>query len=239
LHSSLLAGQNDSASYFTLGPTGSANCVNKNRSAGCAIIRLLLNVESFKLPAPDRPVSVPAWAPYPRWLRSRIPPELRPWLLDSGSLTDRVKQACAGCFGVRVLHQGWQRPRLDEARALGIPVARAAWVREVQLLCDGRPWVFARTVMPVTTLSGPQRRLAHLGNRPLGAFLFADPSMSRGVVELAPLNRKRAMYARAVANLTSQPEEIWGRRSVFRVGGKPLLVTEVFLTAANRAPARL
>lgn len=108
-------------------------------------------------------------------------------------------------------------------------MARSAWVREVQLLCDRQPWVYARTVVPVTTLTGAQRRLAHLGDRPLGAFLFADPSMSRGPVELAPVSSGQAMFCEAVAGLASEPGEIWARRSVFRVGNKPLLVTEIFL----------
>jgi chorismate--pyruvate lyase len=176
-------------------------------------------------------VRVPSWSCHRRWIRGRIPPVLVSWLLDAGSLTDRLKQACSGRFEVRVLDEGWRRPRLDEARVLGMSDSTLGWVRQVQLLCDGRPWVFARTIIPVTSLTGPQRRLAHLGNRPLGAFLFADPGMQRGSVELARIRKGQAMFAEATSGLTAKSGEIWGRRSVFRVGGKPLLVTEVFLPA--------
>jgi chorismate--pyruvate lyase len=162
-------------------------------------------------------------------LRSRVPPELRDWLLDGGSLTDRLRRSCRGRFSVRVLDEGWRRPRLDEARTLGVPPASLGWVRQVQLLCDRRPLVFARTVVPVTTLTGAQRQLASLGERPLGAFLFADPGMRRAVVELACLRPGDAMFAEAAVDLRPGPDCIWGRRSVFHVGGKPLLVTEVFL----------
>ena len=110
------------------------------------------------------------------------------------------------------------------------------WVRQVQLLCDGEPWVFARTIVPISTLSGAQRRLAHLGNRPLGAYLFADPGMQRGPVELACIRGKQAMFPEATSGLDALPAEIWGRRSVFRVGGKPLLVTEVFLPTLETTP---
>jgi chorismate--pyruvate lyase len=161
---------------------------------------------------------------------------LRDWLLGAGSLTDRLKQACDGCFKVRVLDEGWQRPRLDEARVLDMPTATLGWVRQVQLLCDDEPWVFARTVIPVSTLSGPQRQLAHLGNRPLGAFLFADPGMQRGTVELACIGRGQAMFNEATVGLGHKPDSIWGRRSVFRVAGKPLLVTEVFLPPIKSTP---
>lgn len=173
----------------------------------------------------------PAWSPRTRLLRGRIPAVLEAWLLDTGSLTDRMKRACRGHFEVRVVDEGWQRPRLDEVRALGMRYGMVGWVRQVQLLCDGHPWVFARTIVPVTTLTGAQRRLAHLGNRPLGAFLFADPGMQRGPVEVAAIRNGQAMFSLATAGLRRKPAEIWGRRSVFRVGGKPLLVTEIFLPA--------
>jgi len=171
----------------------------------------------------------PRWRPQRRWPRTRIPAPLASWLLDTDSLTARIRQACPGCFRVRVLGQGWATPRLDEQRALGMRAGERALVREVQLLCDGRPWVFARTIIPANTLRGPQRRLAHLGERPLGAFLFADPRMRRGPVELACIRRNEQMYDTAVSGLRGRPACIWGRRSVFRVGGKPLLVSEVFL----------
>ena len=176
-----------------------------------------------------------SWAVHTRWLRSRVPAQLRDWLLDSGSLTDRLRNACTGCFSVRVIDEGWQRPRRDEARALAMRPGGLGWVREVQLLCDQVPWVFARTVIPVTTLSGAQRQLGHLGDRPLGAFLFADPGMRRAAVELARIGPGQVMYAEATAGLARMPEAIWGRRSIFRVGGKPLLVTEVFLPALEAA----
>ena len=135
-----------------------------------------------------------------------------------------------------MVDEGWQRPRLDEARALGIRSSQIGWVRQVQLLCEGTPWVFARTVVPVSTLSGAQRQLARLGNRPLGAFLFADPGMQRGPVELARICKGQAMFSEASLGLKQKPAEVWGRRSVFRVGGKPLLVAELFLPAVEGAP---
>jgi chorismate--pyruvate lyase len=164
-------------------------------------------------------------------LRSQVPESARSWLLDAGSLTDRLRVNCKGCFSVRVLDEGWQRPRLDEARVLGMRQAAVGWVREVQLLCDGEPQVFARTIVPRKTLSGPRRQLAHLGDRPLGAYLFADPSLQRSAVELACIWPGQAMFTEATEGLQHLPLFIWGRRSVFRVGGKPLLVTEVFLPA--------
>jgi chorismate--pyruvate lyase len=130
---------------------------------------------------------------------------------------------------VRVLSQGWGSPLRSEARVLQLRRGERCLVREVQLLCDEHPWVFARTIIPATTLSGPQRRLARLGSRPLGAVLFADPSMRRGAVQIAAITARHGVFARAIRELKQRPQQIWGRRSVFRVAGKPLLVSEIFL----------
>jgi chorismate lyase len=174
-----------------------------------------------------------------RWLEGKqLPrhqpgPALRDWLLNTGSLTQRLQRTCVGRFQVRVEFQGWGRPRLDECLALGLRLPRRALIREVHLLCDGRPWVFARTIIPISTLRGPEQRLAHLGERPLGAVLFADPHMTRGQVEVACVRPGHPLYSAAVQGFKQRPAEIWGRRSVFRLGGKPLLVSEFFLMNAN------
>ncbi len=176
------------------------------------------------------------WRPVAQRSRAEIPRHFLPWLLDASSLTQRLIAACGGVFRVRVLSLGWARPLPDEYRRLGLPVGRLALVREVQLLCNEQAWVYARTVIPRTTLSGRHRRLAHLGARPLGAALFADPTMQRDAVEIAHSLAGSALFALAIQGLTSVPEQVWGRRSVFRVAGKPLLVSEIFLPEIASAP---
>jgi chorismate--pyruvate lyase len=96
--------------------------------------------------------------------------------------------------------------------------------------------VFARTVIPRATLTGPRRRLTRLKTRPLGAVLFADPSMQRGPVEIARLTPRDKLYPVALRHLGRQPPEIWGRRSLFTLGGKPLLVSEIFLPGIPPCP---
>ena len=171
----------------------------------------------------------PAWHSARHLLRSRIPKGCWGWLVDPASLTLRLQHACSGRFSVEVLTQGWAKPLHNEARAMGLRESRRALIREVYLHCDGQPWVFARTVIPTTTLRGRERRLMNLGNRPLGAVLFADPGMQRGEVELASISSGQRLYAKATARLSTPPDNIWGRRSVFRLRNKPLLVSEIFL----------
>lgn len=167
----------------------------------------------------------PIWHPAQQLTRARLPADLRDWLLDRSSLTRRLRQCCAGRFAVRLLGQSWQRPLPNEALALGANPVRRALVREVLLLCDDTPWVYARTVIPRTSLRGRLRRLSCLGEAPLGAVLFADPHMTRGPVEVASIRPDQ------LAAPLADGHTLWGRRSLFLLRRRPLLVTEVFLPA--------
>lgn len=171
----------------------------------------------------------PRWQVYQHLHHGKIDAALLQWLLDGSSLTQRMIQACSGRFAVEVLSQQWERPMLNEAIALNIRPHHHALVRQVRLLCNGKPWVFARTVIPASTLKGAVRRLAYLGNKPLGAVLFADPSMRRDAIEIAALSPRTHHYAQALQGQRVKPKQIWGRRSVFYLSGKPLLVSEFFL----------
>jgi chorismate--pyruvate lyase len=171
----------------------------------------------------------PHWRPRARLYQAELPPGLRDWLFDTGSLTRRLRQACPGQFEVKVLGQQWARPLPSEARVLGLKRYGYVWIREVQLFCDNQPWVFARTLIPTSTLRGCCKRLTHLGTRPLGAVLFTDPMVRRGEVEVARVDATQRLYRCALAELAASGDAIWGRRSVFYIHGQPLLVCEIFL----------
>ncbi|WP_455217876.1 chorismate--pyruvate lyase family protein [Kaarinaea lacus] len=189
---------------------------------------------------PDKPNNVteprlyqcqqePRWQPHLPFSPCGASERLLDWLLDPTSLTQRLKQTCSGQFRVVPVSQTRRRPQLNEAIALGVNPHEVCFIREVHLLCDEQPWVFARTIIPIRTLSGPQRRLSRLGKKPLGAVLFADPSMQRSHIEIARICPGQGIFDTATAPLAIKPAEIWGRRSAFFLGGKPLLVSEIFL----------
>lgn len=173
----------------------------------------------------------PLWVPKKRFVRRQAPASVLNWLLDRSSLTQRIIGACDGSFQVRVLSQRWMRPMSNEAKALHMRRSGHALVRQVLLLCNDIPWVYARTVIPRRTLTGRQRRLAHLKSRSLGALLFADPSMRRGELHLARLNARDKLYSIVAKHVEKPPAAMWGRRSVFTLSKKPLLVSEIFLPA--------
>jgi chorismate--pyruvate lyase len=166
------------------------------------------------------------WQPFTAVSASPVPPFWRDWLMDPGSLTQRLLDASDGQFQVEVLSQSLQRPSLSERRALFLPEHRLALVREVILMGRGVPWVFARSVIPLQTLTGRLRKLRHLDNSPLGALLFSDPSMSREPLQWACIEPNGQPLA---AQLECMDQPVWGRRSVFKLSAKPMLVCEVFL----------
>ncbi|MEH6649536.1 MAG: chorismate lyase [Motiliproteus sp.] len=179
-------------------------------------------------PLPRQQLAV-RWRSYRRTPCFRLPRHWRSWLLDSGSLTARLKALSNGDFRVEVVSQGWGYPNLSEARALQIDPRLRVLIREVRLIGCGQPWVHARSLIPATTLTGRHRKLAHLGTRPLGEVLFKDLSMRRGAIETARLPLVADVDLNHLSASASAVVQAWGRRSVFRLDDKPLLVSEIFL----------
>lgn len=171
----------------------------------------------------------PVWRSREMLLGREVPEEIAPWLFEQGSLTRRILLNCKNKFRVEVLSQKWQRPMLNEAIRLGVHPEHHALIREVLLYCGDTPWVFARSVLPHITLTGPRRSLGKLGTRPLGEILFSDSSIQRDALEIAEIYKGQRMFECATRLLTNPPDFVWGRRSVFYLHKKPLLVNEVFL----------
>ncbi len=179
----------------------------------------------------------PNWMEWTRLPHSRIPGDMLPWLYDRGSLTARIKRACpSGCFRVRVLKQSWGRPLYSETSLLGMRRGGWAIVREVELHCNGVPWVFARSLIPAISLRGAARRLGMLGDRPLGELLFSDPGTRRAVIQVARLLPRNRLFETATGRMQHVPVEVWGRRTLFYLADQPLLVNEVFLPDIPECP---
>lgn len=173
------------------------------------------------------------WYSQQHCLHKRINTQLRDWLFDRGSLTARLLDHCGDGFSVRLLSLRRASPAFDETVALGMSPRAQALVREVLLCCNEKPLVYARTIIPLSSMRGALRGLAMLGNRPLGAVLFSDPSMTRQPVEVAELHAAHVYHER-INELTE--ESVWGRRSVFTLKNEKLLVSEFFLPELFKKP---
>lgn len=163
------------------------------------------------------------WQRSNSFLLSQVPPDVKRYLLDNGSLTERLLETSRGDFRVELLHQGFAKPSLSEKKLLGIADGQYAWVREVKLMCFNKAWVYARSVIPVTSLEGKLGHLRQLQNSSLGSLLFKDPTLKRGQFELCSLDAL-PKFDKNLKNTS-----IYGRRSVFHLYNKPLLVAELFL----------
>lgn len=138
-------------------------------------------------------------------------------------MTRRLTNLYQGQFHVEVLEQHWGTPNADEAKALGLSTRDKVLVREVILHGAEQPRVYARSIIPSRSLVGRVRALTQLGDRPLGAWLFQQPDLRRGAIEVANFSASNLPLP------TTEQQAGWGRRSVFYVDDKPLLVCEIFL----------
>jgi chorismate lyase len=169
----------------------------------------------------------PRWRPVERYTSATLAADVRVWLTDNGSLTGQLVASGRGEFRVQRLYQGWEVPLPSERRLLGLPPRQLALVREVALLMDSNAVVFARSIFPIRSLLGSLAHLRRLHNTSLGAILFKHPGMHRSPFELA----RMAGNSDYLPSGLRQSTPAWGRRSRFQIGGKKLLVSEVFLAS--------
>jgi chorismate--pyruvate lyase len=137
-------------------------------------------------------------------------------------LTARLQQLFPSGLELSLLGQRWVGPTINEARQLAIGSRHLCLERRIQFELDHESVVLARTLMPRASLSGRLRRLTQLGTRPLGAALFADPSTRRLQLEVAWVPPFHPLFP-------DLRQPAWGRRSLFSIAGKPILVYEIFL----------
>ena len=149
------------------------------------------------------------------------------WLLDETSLTKKLEQQC-GKFTVEVKQQLNTNANESVLSQL-FPQSEQILVREVLLHCDGVANIFAQTEIPYQTLADKQKKLANIGSESLGKFLFQDKTLQRGKIEVAEFTVGSPIHD-LIASLEQTCEHsLWARRSLFYIGEKPLLVSEVFL----------
>lgn len=159
-----------------------------------------------------------------------LPEHLQSWLLDPNSLTARLKSHCHH-FRVELLGQRVELCQASEAVAL-IQAGEQVLVREVLLFCDEKPQVFARSLLPLSSLTGTEQALANLGTQSLGQVLFNNPSLERQSIEVSEFDRNSCVAKLAHDLQLNVASNLWGRRSIFVLENKPLMVAEVFLPDA-------
>lgn len=160
----------------------------------------------------------------------QIPLELQSWLIDTGSLTAKLK-SYSDNFSVCLLAQKQRQSTVDEEALLGLVDDCSIIEREVQLYCQGQPVIYANSLIPLVSIVDRFDNLNNLGEQPLGEKIFSDPQLERSPLEWTVLTEKHSLFHSAVQNLKVIPTQIYGRRSLFYGTVKPIVISEFFLPA--------
>ena len=134
-----------------------------------------------------------------------IPEEVLFWINDNTSLTQKLRNKYSR-FEVKIIRQ--ESSRLYTHELDFFDRNENFVVREVLLIGNNKPVVFARSVIPITKDTD---KIIGVGNKPLGEILFNDPLIIRKEIEVTNINGT------------------WGRRSVFIMNDSRILVSEFFL----------
>lgn len=158
-----------------------------------------------------------------------IPEAIRPWLIETGSLTTKIKYLCADVFSVQLIDQTVRVSTHGEQQLLQLSSGDEVIVRQVYLFCGKTAVVYARSLIPVLALQDRFAALDKLGEKPLGEKIFSDPQLERSQIEWVLINSINPIYPAVVRTLNDKPESVTGRRSLFYGAAKPILISEYFL----------
>lgn len=141
------------------------------------------------------------------------PPAVATALLDSGSLTEQLVARAGSSFAVQRLEEDWCQLSEQSLRREFGPVQQSHrfWSRKVLLSGLAEPWVLAHTLMPAHSCCSELQQVLQLGDQPLGRFLFTQAGLIRANLKFAAADNG-----------------MWGRRSVFYLFSKPIMVAEFF-----------
>ncbi len=136
------------------------------------------------------------------------------WLFDSGSLTQLLIEKSHSNFRVEVVSQQWiTLPSAAVRSGFGpLSASHNFWSRKVVLVGNDKPWVLAHTLIPKYSLDSPLASVLELNEKPLGEYLFSHPDLIRSGMDI-----------------TCFGSNSWGRRSLFYLFEKPIMVAEFFL----------
>jgi chorismate lyase len=150
------------------------------------------------------------------------------WLFEPHSLTAKLKSQSQR-FAVKVLSE--QKVNLSQPQqALLSNEVNTVLNREVLLLCDDKPVVYAQSWLPISN-NNTNNQLHNMGERPLGDVIFQDPALKRTDIEIARFDDNHSLQS-LVSELNLPIHILLGRRSVFSLHDYKFLVCEVFLPGA-------
>lgn len=162
------------------------------------------------------------------------------WIAYPGSMTACMQAACDNveiivyrqCSLPLLPSEAQLFSQCDTDIKMNLPSTLLA--REIMMLCDGTPWLYARTVIPAQTLKLFEQ-VAELGTRAIGSILFSDVEIQRQAFSFASLDTDSDTLQAATVNTEFEHSPYIARRSLFIKQQQPLQLTEIFLPAMLEA----
>lgn len=147
-------------------------------------------------------------------------------LVSTDSLTKRLRFLSNHQTQIKLLKTVMAQPSTEESDLIG--KGQPVWVREsIHLFQQKTPWVWARVLIPETTLANTGIEIH--SDQPLGDTLFQDPQLQRTHLAITALSPDHHYYQQITHYLEVRPEIIWARRSLLWFKQHPLYIAEVFL----------
>ena len=146
-------------------------------------------------------------------IESKVDASVLSWLSESGPITNRIKLSQK--FELELLNDEIDEISKEEELFLN-SVSETFRVRRVILLGNNTPVVYAKSIIPSSTIENGLSSLGKIGNAPLGDILFTPGVFTKLEMVCASfLSKEKNVY--------------WGRKIKYSVNSEPISVMEVFL----------
>ena len=146
-------------------------------------------------------------------IESKVDASILSWLSESGPITNRIKLSQE--FELELLNDEIDEISKEEELFLN-SFSETFRVRRVILLGNNTPVVYAKSVIPSSTIENGLSSLGKIGNAPLGDILFTPGVFTKLKMVCASfLSKEKNVY--------------WGRKIKYSVNSEPISVMEVFL----------
>ena len=153
-----------------------------------------------------------SWITYKEMVNEVKNDLIKSWLCENGPITKRISEN--EDFELNLLREEIDEVDEVEKRYLGNNIGDIK-VREVILLGNKIPKVYAKSLIPVKTIEKGFSKLGNLGTKPLGDILF----------EKNIFYKIDAMYS----SFSYENNIFWGRKTKYLVKNLPFSVMEIFL----------
>ena len=137
---------------------------------------------------------------------------IKSWLIEKGPITKRIKSEES--FKLNLIKDEISAVDDSEKKFLEESSDKIK-VREVILMGNNIPRVYAKSLIPIRTIENGFSRLGELGTKPLGDILFEKEIFKKTDVVYAQFQVQDSIF--------------WGRKTKYIVKNMPLSVMEVFL----------